>query len=128
MQPAQGDATTSPHPADDLFSVNAQNLNKVKVDIYKRVGEALGVRESDYESFHAYGTALQQAVGQLKLAPNAQMVIAGIEKDIGLDKLGLSLDTVVNAIVDPTGDDNDKLDAALQKQIGTDDDGLYGRR
>lgn len=125
----QGDhAMMSPHPADDLFSVNSQNLNKMKVDLYQRVGEALGVRESDHESFQAYGLALQQAVGQLKLAPNAQLVIAGLEKEIGLDKLGVSLDTVINAIIDPMGDDNDKLDAALQKQIGTDDDGLYGRR
>jgi hypothetical protein len=121
-------ATTSPQTADDLFSVNSQNLNKMKIDLYKRVGEALGVRESDYESFQAYGLALQQAVGQLKLAPNAQLVIAGIEKEIGLDKLGVSLDTVIDAIIDPMGDDNGKLDAALQKQIGMDDDGLYRRR
>jgi hypothetical protein len=121
-------ATTLAQTADDLFSVNSQNLNKMKIDLYKRVGEALGVRESDYDSLHAYGLALQQAVGQLKLAPNAQLVIAGIEKEIGLDKLGVSLDTVINAIIDPMGDDNDKLDAALQKQIGMDDDGLYTRR
>jgi hypothetical protein len=40
----------------------------------------------------------------------------------------VSLDTVINAIIDPMGDDNGKLDAALQKQIGMDDDGLYRRR
>ena len=68
------------------------------------------------------------SVGQLKLAPNAQLVIAGIEKEIGLDKLGVSLDTVINAIIDPMGKDNDKLNAALEKKIGMDDDGLYRRR
>lgn len=119
-------ATTSPQTADDLFRVDAQNLSKMKVDLYKRVGEALGVKESDYDSFKDYGVALQRAVGQLKLAPNAQQVITGIEKEIGLNKLGVSLDTVINAIIDPTGTDNDKLNAALEKKIGLDDDGLYG--
>jgi hypothetical protein len=73
-------------------------------------------------------SATPASVGQLKLAPNAQLVIAGIEKEIGLDKLGVSLDTVINAIIDPMGKDNDKLNAALEKKIGMDDDGLYRRR
>jgi hypothetical protein len=38
-----------------------------------------------------------------------------------LDKLGPSLETVINAIVDPRGSDNDKVDAALRKQIGPED-------
>lgn len=63
-------------------------------------------------------SATPASVGQLKLAPNAQLVIAGIEKEIGLDKLGVSLDTVINAIIDPMGKDNDKLNAALEKKIG----------
>ena len=40
----------------------------------------------------------------------------------------MSLDAVINAIIDPMGKDNDKLNAALEKKIGMDDDGLYRRR
>jgi hypothetical protein len=117
-QAVQGpSASTSAQTADALFSVNSPNLNKLKMDLFKRVGEALGVKESDYATPEDYGAALKKAVGQMKLDPNGQQEIAGIEKDLGLDKLGVSLDTVINAIVDPKGDDAKKLDAALEKQI-----------
>jgi hypothetical protein len=116
----------TPSPRTDWFGVNSQSLTQLKVDLYRRVGEALGIDQSDYDSPRDYGMALQRAIGQLKLSPNAQLVIAGIEKEVGLDKLGVSLDTVVSAITDPSGTDDDKLDAALEKRFGVDDAGLYG--
>jgi hypothetical protein len=131
---------TSAQTADALFGVNSPNLNKMKIDLFKRVGEALGVNESDYDSPEAYGAALKKVVAQIKLDPNAQQLISGIEKDLGLDKLGVSLDTVINAIIDPKGDDGKKLDAALEKKVDdghaskskgsaviSDDIGLYSR-
>jgi hypothetical protein len=43
--------------------------------------------------------------------------IAEIEKQLGLDQVGVSLDTLVNAIIDPQGSDGDKLDAALKNHL-----------
>ncbi len=120
--------TTPPQTVDDLFNPNVPNLNKMRMDLYKKVGEALGVKESDYESYTDFGAALRQALGRLKFSPNAQAAIAAIEEETGLKKLGVSLETVINAIIDPRGRDRDKLDAALERQLGEDDHGLYGPR
>ncbi|TIT70995.1 MAG: hypothetical protein E5W56_22360, partial [Mesorhizobium sp.] len=64
----------------------------------------------------SYGSAVKNAVEALKRqSPSA---IAEIERQLGLDQLGISLDTLVNAIVDPTGGDRDRLDAAPEKHLG----------
>ncbi|MGO4684115.1 hypothetical protein [Hyphomicrobium sp. 2TAF46] len=112
-------ATASAQTGDALFSVNSPNLNKMKIDLIKRVGDEFGIDESDYNSPSAYGAAIKQKIAQIKLQPNGQQVLDGIGRKLGLDKLGLSIDEVVNAIMDPKGDDAQKLDAALEKQIGS---------
>ncbi len=112
-------ATASAQTGDALFSVNSPNLNKMRIDLIKRVGDEFGIKESDYDSPFAYGAAIKQKIAEIERQPNSQQEIDRIEKELGLDKLGLSLDEVANAIMDPKGDDARKLDAALEKQIDT---------
>lgn len=52
------------------------------------------------------------------LLQKSPFALVEIENKLGLDKLGVSLDTVVNAMIDPGGDDGDKLDAALRRRLG----------
>lgn len=106
--------------AEDMFSVNSPNLNRLKIDLFERVGKALGIERSDFDSVSAYGSAIKSAVEQLKRAPDGALMLRAIEKEAGLDKLGVSLDTVIEAMIDPSGDDNEKLEAALQKHAGED--------
>ena len=103
-----------------MFSVNNFDSNKLKVELFKRVGKAFGIDQADYDSQSSYGSAIKQAVSVLASQPNGAQTIAEIEKGLGLDKLGVSLATVVNAIIDPGSDDDDKLDTALKKQAGED--------
>jgi len=112
-------AAASAQTGDALFSVNSPNLNKMRIDLIKRVGDEFGIKESDYDSPSAYGAAIKQKIAEINRQPNSQQEIDRIEKELGLDKLGLSLYEVANAIMDPKGDDARKLDAALEKQIGT---------
>jgi hypothetical protein len=98
-----------------MFSVNAPNLNQMKLDLYKRVGEALGIDQSKYDSMPAYWLALKITVAKVLEQENGAAILRGIERDLGLNKLGVSLETVIDAIVDP--DANKELTEALEDQI-----------
>ncbi|RRH94970.1 hypothetical protein EH240_25885 [Mesorhizobium tamadayense] len=119
--------------SQSIFSVNSLNITATKVWLMERAGKEFGVDQADYESVFSYGSAVRNAVEALKRqSPSA---IAGIEKQLGLDQLGISLDMLVDAIVDPAGSDGDRLDAALEMHLGeiaepastqSDEIGLYG--
>ncbi|MET3596484.1 MULTISPECIES: hypothetical protein [Mesorhizobium] len=124
--------------SQSMFSVSNLNVTATKVRLMERAGKEFGIDQADYESVFSYGSAVKNAVEALKRqSPSA---IAGIERQLGLDQLGISLDTLANAIIDPQGSDGDRLDAALEKQVGDDgkdegnaasirpdEIGLYGR-
>ena len=84
------------------------------------------------ESGHIFGGLLgggvENAVEALKRqSPSA---VPRIERQLGLDQLGVSLDTLVHAIVRPQGGDNDRLDTALKQHASGQGDqpdelGLY---
>jgi hypothetical protein len=90
-----------------------------EVKLYQETGQALGVNMDDYPSPSLYANALRSVVDTLK-EQNPQgwpQIEKGIEHELGLDKLGISLDTVISAI----GGDSDSqkaLEKALQKQTG----------
>lgn len=133
--------TTSPlMPAEpaaspSMCSVDNLNITAMKVRLMERAGKEFGVDQTDYESVSSYGAAIKNAIEALKgQSPSA---IAEIERQLGLDQLGVSLDTLVNAIVDPRGSDGERLDAALKRHAGgqgegdaapvqPDELGLYG--
>jgi hypothetical protein len=108
--------------AQSGISDSTFNLNKLKVDLYERTGQALGVDIKDYASPQAYAAALSNAVGEIKSQnPGTwQTIIAGVEHQLGLDKLGVSLGTVIDSIANPGGDSDKKLDKALAKLAGID--------
>jgi hypothetical protein len=93
----------------------------MKLDLIDRAGEALGVKKSDYASMDEFVAATKKAFSDLKSKPDGQQAIAKIERDLGLDKLGISLDDLINSAGDP--DKNDKVTQALKKQLGEDAEG-----
>jgi hypothetical protein len=103
---------------DDLFSVTTVDVNQLKVNLIERVGKELGVKQEDYDTPAAFGFALKMAVMKLKAEPDGAELIAKIERNLGLDKLGVSLNSVIKAIIDPDGRDAEELDAALRAQAG----------
>lgn len=102
--------------SQSMFSVSSLNVTATKVRLMERAGKEFGIDQADYESVFSYGLAVKNAVEALKRqSPSA---IAEIERQLGLDQLGVSLDTLVNAIVGPQSGDSDRLDAALQEHLG----------
>ncbi len=97
-----------------MFSVNSLDVTALKVSLIERAGQELGVKQSDYASTREYGAALQQAFASLQRSPNAYLVIKDIEKKLGLDEIGIPLEDLINAIADPEGKGNEKLNNALE--------------
>jgi hypothetical protein len=92
-------------------------LTRLKVALYERTGRALGVKMEDYASPSEYAAALSSAVYKIKTETPAHWpeIKAGIEHDLGLDKLGVSLEAVIDSI--GGGESANTLDEALKKQI-----------
>ncbi len=95
-----------------LFSTNSVDPLAMKMRLIERVGEQLGISMDDFDSQLSYGLELKRATSEL-----SQFDILALEKELGLDELGITLDTLINAIIDPAGEDDDRLDAALAKEI-----------
>jgi len=128
-----------------LFDRSVPDSLQMKISLMRRLGEEFGLDMDKFESQAAFGAAIERAVGAIKIQDGGVLMLTEIERKLGLDKLGISLDTLVNAIIDPDSDDSDKLDAALKTHLGelagagekdggqgaaalvrTDEDGLYG--
>lgn len=110
-QPTQAQSKIS----QSIFSVNHESVNKLKLDLIDRTGKALGVDQADYTSKDEFVDAMQKALGKLKME-GGDLAVKGLEKELGLDKLGVSIQDVINGAKDPEA--NDKLTKALEKQAG----------
>jgi hypothetical protein len=98
-------------------TLSAASLTQLKMQLFKKVGAALGVNESNYATPQKYAAALRQAVSGIRAQKNGEDIIKGIEHELGLDKLGVSLDTVIDAIDNPGSSAGKALDDALKKAI-----------
>jgi hypothetical protein len=98
-----------------MFGVNNSNITKQKLDLIDRAGKALGVDQANYDTRDAFVNAMQKALGQLKIQ-GGDGAVHGLEKQLGLDKLGLSLQDVIDSAKDPEA--NDKVTKALKRKAG----------
>ena len=90
--------------------------------LYQKLGDALGVKMQNFASGSDFAAALTKAVSALKLQSGTQwsQVKVGLEQKLGLDKLGVSLDTVIASLTHP--DAAKTLDGALTKHASARDD------
>ena len=131
--------------SEALFSVTRTNSTKLLVNLLERAGQVFGLDRNDFNTLAAFGAAIGKAVLELKADPgkpgpindiaarlgwdaktvetlkdqtSPTMIIGLIEKALGLDKLGVTLDQLVRAAVDPEGSDATAVQEALAKQAG----------
>ena len=109
-----------------LFSVNHQSVTELKLDLIERTGKALGVDQDDFESQDDFVKAMQEAFGKLKLE-GGDMAVIKLEKELGLDELGISVEDVIRGAQDPEA--NDQVTKALEMQADkSENDGTRGPR
>ncbi|MFS8046298.1 hypothetical protein [Rhizobium sp. BR 314] len=124
-QPNIVSVSKQPNPAQSkvseaMFSMNGDSIAKQKLELIERTGKALGIVRNDYASMDDFVAAMKKAFGELKVQPGAAGAIHGLEKELGLDKLGLSLEDVISSATE--GGDNDKVTRALEKRSHQKDD------
>ncbi len=100
-----------------IYSVNHVDVQKMKLDLYHKAGEALGIDQDNYEDIGDYADALRRAVGKLEIEGKS---LAPIEKALGLDKLGLSIKELIESMTQPNGNLTQRLETALAKRTGED--------
>jgi hypothetical protein len=130
--------------SDALFD-NSVSVQEMKVNLMRRLGEELGISMDDFERPAEYASAIRDVIAKIKAQPEGALFLAELEKKLGLDELGVSLDDLVDAISSTDGEGARKLDAALRDKLGenakdaakngaeaayramrTDETGLYG--
>ena len=129
----------------DAFMDSPVDIQQLKFNLFRRAGEELGVKMDDFKDPREFASALRTVIGKISMTSDGATVLAALEKTLGLDKLGVSIDDLVDAISSPDGEGGKKLDAALRAETGedakeaakeaekailrtvqTDDAGLYG--
>lgn len=108
--------------SEALFKPNQPSVTEMKLHLMTRLGEKFKIKLEDHASDASFGRAIQAEINKIKTQPEGALILSAIEKELGFDKLGFSLDTFVNAIIDPDGADGEKVDAALKDHLGVDDD------
>lgn len=104
------------------FGVNHVTTTERKLAIFKDVGRELGVDESRFDDAREFASAVGTAFRRLKQSENGAAIIAGIERKLGLDELGVTLEDVVTAMNDTDGKSDRKLTDALEAEYGSDED------
>ncbi|MBL4726695.1 MAG: hypothetical protein JKY83_08495 [Rhizobiaceae bacterium] len=102
----------------DYWDINHVNPTQMKVKLFEAVGEAFGIDKDNYDTSAKYASAIQSAMDQIKEndPAKAYIIFHEIEKDLGLNELGISLEKAVEAMLEPGGKADEELDAALQAQ------------
>jgi hypothetical protein len=104
----------------DAFMDSGIDLQQLKFNLFRRVGQELGVNIDDFDDPREFGAAIRKVVQDLRQAPAGITFLTKLEKELGLDELHISIDDLVDAISSPDGEGGKKLDAALRGETGED--------
>lgn len=99
--------------AEALFGLNQVDINEMRMDLIEQLGHELGIDVEKAKSSYSLGSAFEEAIKGLDRSAKTK-----IEKTLGLDELGITLDHFVASVKNPYGDDNDRLKDALEKKAG----------
>ncbi|MGB3501886.1 MAG: hypothetical protein WBA44_09700 [Mesorhizobium sp.] len=131
-RPAQGASVVF----ENIYSVNYVDATKLKINLIERVGEAFGMNIDDFKNAGEMAGLIEKVLEQFEKDNGSielSKEVRRIEKELGLDELGLSLDDMLGAMKEPGGREDKKVLAALGKEAGDfgqrrpalDDIGIY---
>lgn len=111
---------TLPHAklSEQLFSLDQKSVAKLKMQLFEKVGKALGVDINEYPKFSDFVQEVEAAYLRV-LRESGPLAIKAIERETGLDELGLSLRDIIDSMKDP--EKNDKVTQALIEKHGLKD-------
>ncbi|MBP2559505.1 hypothetical protein J2T08_000190 [Neorhizobium galegae] len=94
-----------------LFGVTRTDPNELKIELVDRLAAKLGIDTDEARSSYKLGKALEDALKEM--APDE---IGELVEDLGLEDIGISMDTLLASIKNPYGDDNQRLMDGLNRK------------
>lgn len=94
------------------------------MDLIDRTAEVLGVKRDDFADTKEFVAAMRDSLQQLKLKGGDQAILA-LERDLGLDELGIKITDIIDSASSP--DRDDKVTEALKHKLGIVSDSETGR-
>ncbi|MGK6314452.1 hypothetical protein [Neorhizobium sp. DT-125] len=94
-----------------LFGVNRTDPNELKIELIDRLAAKLGIDTDEARSSYRLGKALEDALKEMGSAGATKLA-----EDLGLKDIGVSMETLLAAIKNPYGDDNQRLMEGLNKK------------
>lgn len=94
-----------------LFGVNRTDPNELKIELIDRLAAKLGIDTDEARSSYRLGRALEDALKNMGPAGAAKLA-----EELGLKEIGVSMATLLAAIKNPYGDDNQRLMEGLNKK------------
>lgn len=107
---------------EDLFSIHNVTPTEMRVSLYNRAGEALGLDMNNIDA--DFGADVRQAFEDLKSQSDGAEKLEEISRNLDLDELGISLDQLTRAIEEPDGDVAKLLQGRLQMWLDKVDEDL----
>lgn len=94
-----------------LFGVTRTDPNELKIELVDRLAAKLGIDTDEARSSYRLGKALEDALKEMMPDEIGELV-----EDLGLEDIGISMDTLLSAIKNPYGDDNQRLMDGLNRK------------
>ncbi|KAB1089016.1 hypothetical protein F4V91_23310 [Neorhizobium galegae] len=94
-----------------LFGVNKTDPNELKIELVDRLATKLGIDTDEARSSYKLGKALEDALKEMM--PDE---VGKLAEDLGLADIDVSMDTLLAAIKNPYGDDNQRLMDGLNRK------------
>ncbi|WP_105424729.1 hypothetical protein [Neorhizobium tomejilense] len=94
-----------------LFGVTKTDPNELKIELVDRLAAKLGIDTDEARSSYKLGRALEDALKEMMPDKIGELV-----EDLGLEDIGISMDTLLSAIKNPYGDDNQRLMDGLNRK------------
>ncbi len=110
--------------SEAMFSMSKDSIAKQKLDLIERTGRALGVERTAYSSMDEFVAAMKKVYGEIKVQAGGMGAFHALERQLGLDKLGLSIEDVIESAQD--GGSNDKVTKALERRAKKEKDEASG--
>ncbi|NKL23891.1 hypothetical protein [Rhizobium leguminosarum] len=96
-------------PQSTIDAIAGIDVAKQKVAIVGAVGDKLGLQSDHYPSADDYEKDVVNKLQLLKQSPDGKQKLDDIVAKLGLDKLGVSIDTLIGAVNAPGGEDDQRL-------------------
>ncbi|MCQ1834849.1 hypothetical protein [Neorhizobium galegae] len=94
-----------------LFGVTKTDPNELKIELVDRLAAKLGIDTDEARSSYKLGKALEDALKEMMPDEIGELV-----ENLGLEDIGISMDTLLSAIKNPYGDDNQRLMDGLNRK------------